>query len=352
MRWTILLCTGLFGCGISGPLAEDDEGSGTSASSGTGAPTGGSTGSVGAGGASSGSGSGAGSSTSGAGAGASSSSGAGVGGAGDPNCYSEPLSPSASISDIVSSYGGSNYKDEVIAAMGRRWPAGGFLLTEQKNDPYFGQFSDSSSWPNMVGWLDTLVHEQTHLFNAYHAQGQGEAHALFFREDLIVYLPPEQGFARSQILNQLAPALQNSIYASTYLTGSQGQRGFNPLLDEATCYANEVPGMASFGEYYSGGLSLRDGSAAFLNFLQVYLRVARESHPSFYSWAKAQPAYVDAVRILWLRTHFFYEAVGDSHPNLGIHDATYRAEAYQPDNLAEIELFIGRAVDDSSCLLD
>lgn len=354
MRWITILSIGLSACALNGPQGNDDDDGGSSSSatssSGSGA---GATSSAGAGGASSSSSSSSSASSgSGSGNGSNTSAGAGGGGMGDPNCYTEPLTPSADITDIVSSYGGSGYKDDVIEAMERRWPAGAYLLTEQKNDPYFAQFSDSSSWTGMVGWLDTLVHEETHLFNAYHAQSQSQIHALYFRDDLILYLPQDQGFARSQILSHLIPAAQSGIYADTYLTGSQGDRGFNALLDEATCYANEVAGMASFGEYYSGGVSLRDGSAAFLYFVQVYLRVARTQHTSFYDWAKMQQSYVDAVRILWLRTHFFYEEVGDMYPNLGINDDVYRTEAYKPDNLAEIEDFIGRKVNDSSCLQD
>jgi hypothetical protein len=348
-------CVGLVACGIAGPRAEDeDPATTTSTSASSGASSGGSSS---AGGASSSSSTSSGPSTSsssgtGGSSTSSSSTSTGAGGMADPNCYTEPLDPMADISDVVSSYGGASYKDDVIEAMDRRWPAGAYLLTEQKNDPYFAQFSDSSSWTGMVGWLDTLVHEETHLFDAYHAQSQNQAHALYFQENLIVYLPAEQGFPRSEIMSQLIPAAQNGTYASTYLTGNQGTRAFNPLLDEATCYANEVPGLAAFGEYYSGGVSLRDGSAAFLYFIQVYLRVARMDHPTFYNWAKSQQAYVDAVRILWLRTHYFYEEVGDVYPNLGISDDTYRNEAYQPDNLAEIEMFVGREVGPSSCLLD
>lgn len=353
MRWTIpfccgLLSCGLLACGVAGPRFSDDEDPPDSGSSVGGGDAGGT--STSTGGASSGSSASSGSGTGGSTTSTGSTSGSG--GMTDPDCYTEPLDPAADIADVIAGYGGSNFKDEVIEAMERRWPAGAFLLTEQKNDPYFDQFSDSSSWTGMVGWLDTLVHEETHLFNAYHAQSQSQPHALYFRDDLIVYLPAEQGFPRSEITGHLAASVAGSIYTSTYLSGSQGQRGFNPLLDEATAYANEVPGMASFGEHYSGGVSLRDGSAAFLYFLEIYLRVARTDHASFYAWAKAQPAYVDAVRTLWLRTHFFYEEVGDLYPNLGIHDASYRAEAYQPDNLAEITMFIGRAVGPSSCLLD
>lgn len=348
MRYTILLCTGLLACGIQGPDFEE-----TSSSSATDSGVGGGSAAAGTGGMGSADTSSTSSGTgTGTGAANGSSSGAGAGGMGDPDCYSEPVLPTADITDIVAQYGGSNYKDEIIEAMDRRWPAGAFLLTAQKNDPYFAQFSDASSWTGTVSWLDTLVHEETHLFNAYHAQAQNAAHALYFREDLIIYLPAEQGFARSEILAHLIPAAQSGTYATTYLTGSQGQRKFNPLLDEASCYVNEVPGMASFGEFYSGGVSLRDGSAAFLYFMQVYLRVARTDHNDFYTWAKAQPAYVDAVRLLWLRTHYLYDVVGDMYPNLGISDALYRDEAHQPDNVAEIEMFIGRAVGDSPCLLD
>jgi hypothetical protein len=342
----------LLACGVSGPRADDDDddigGSVTGSTSGSGAGVASSSGDGGYGSGSGGDGRG-GDGQGGSGEGGS-GNGSGEGGSADPNCYTEPVFPQAAINDIVSSYGGWNYKDELIEAMTRRWPAGGYLLNEQKNDYYFGQFSDSYSWTGTVSWLDTLVHEETHLYNAHLANSQGQAHALYFRQDLIIYLPSEQGFPRSEILDDLAPVLQNSTYASTYLTGSQGQRAFNPLLDEATCYGNEVPGMAVFGEYYNGGVSLRDGSAALLNFIQIYLRVARTEFSSFYNYAKGQQAYVDAVRTIWLRTHFHYQQA-DQHPGLGINDAAYRAEAHKQANLDEIDMFIGEKVGDSNCVI-
>jgi hypothetical protein len=282
----------------------------------------------------------------------SSSVASGATGGGSPdNCYSEALDPQASVSDIVSSYGGSGYKGQIIEAMNRRFPAGAYLLQQQKNDPYFAQFSNSSSWKQTVGWFDTLVHEETHLFNAYHAIAQNKVHALYMRADLILYLPSDSNsFARSEIAPHLPPSLASSTYANTYLTGQQGTRGFNALLDELTCYVNEVPALAAFGEYYSGGVSLRDGAAAFLNFLQVYLKIARSQYPGFYSAAQSHPGYVDAVRTLWLRTHFLYDEVGDNHPQLGIHDKEYRAEMHKAANMKEISLFIGQTVSDSHCL--
>jgi len=271
----------------------------------------------------------------------------------DDNCYAEPLYPSEDVSDIVNAYGGGQYKAQVIEAMERRWPAGAYLLQYQINDSYWGQFSDSNSWSGMVNWLDTLVHEETHLFNAYHAIDVGELAALYFREDKILYLPNDQGFARSEILSELIPEAQAGIYAGTYLTGSQGDRAFNPLLDEAAAYVNEVPGLSVFGEYFPGqGLSLRDGAAAFLYYIEVYLRVGRTNHPDWYDWAKTQPVYVEAVELLWLRTHFFYEQVADDYPSLGISDDMYRQAAYQQENLDELEMFTGKRFEASSCWIE
>jgi len=265
-------------------------------------------------------------------------------------CYQEDGDPTADISDLVAAYGGSNWKDELIEAMDRRHPATGFLLDEQRNDSYFSQFSDSSSWTGMVGWLDTLSHEETHLFNAYHAADVGEAAAIYARPDLIFYLPADDTFGRAEIYDDLAAAPRDGIYAPTYLTGSQGQRGFNALLDELSCYLNEMAAVGLVGEYFSGGVSLRDGSVAFLYFMQVYLRVARTEYPDVYDDLKSQEAYRDVVFMLWLRTHYFLE-FADEFPSLGISDAMYRSHMYEPANLAEIEMFTGHAVGDSSCEL-
>ncbi len=265
------------------------------------------------------------------------------------SCYTEPVFPSADIADVIAVYGGANFKDELIEAMGRRHPASAYLLDEQRNDSYFNQFSDSTSWTGMVGWLDTLSHEETHLFNAYHAQAQGQVHALFHREDLIYYLPSDPGFGRGEIYDDISQSARDGIYAPTYLTGSQGDRGFNALLDEHNCYLNEVAAVGSVGEYFQGGVSLRDGSAAFLYFIQVYLRVARTEYPAIYAQLESTPVYRQAVETAWLRTHFFLN-VANAFPNLGINDDMYLALAHQPDNMAEISMFIGRPVQATACL--
>ena len=343
---------GFGGSGAASGAGGQGGASGTGATSGSGgiSGSGGSGGGVGgSGGSGGGIGGNGGVGGSGAVGGSGGMAGAGSGSGVDDDCYTEAVFPMADITDIVNKYGGPDWKDELIEAVGRRWPPGGWFLNEQRNDSYFSQFSDPNNWGGMVGILDTLVHEETHLFNAYHAGSQGQAHSLFIRDDLILYLPSDTGFARSEIYGMLAPGTAEN-YASTYLTGSQGQRGFNPTLDELTCYANELPAVGLLGEYYPGfGVSLRDGSAAFLYYLTQYLKRGRTNHTQWYDQAKANKQYRDAVKISWLRTHFFLE-IADNFPSLGISDQTYRAEAHKPENMDEISMFIGRTVNDSNCL--
>lgn len=265
-------------------------------------------------------------------------------------CYSEPAFPDADISGLVAAYGGSGWQDELIEAVRRRWPAGADLLEAQRDDSYFFEFSDPSSWPGMVDWLATLVHEETHLFDAYHAMEVGESFSLFFRGDLILYPPDLDSFPRSEIRGMVEAG--DGMYADTYLTGWQGERGFTELLDELTAYVNEMAALGLLGDYYEGyGTSSRDGAVAFLYFLELYLRRARTAHPDFYDAARADPVVHDIVEYQWLRTHFFLE-FSDRFSSLGINDDAYRAAMHAPDAMREISDFLGHTVSDSSCLVE
>jgi hypothetical protein len=264
-------------------------------------------------------------------------------------CYEEDGNHNADVSALVAAYGGENYKDDLIAIMAARHPATAYLLNEQRNDSYFAQFSDSGSWSGMVSWLDTLSHEETHLFNAVYAGAQGQAAAIDARPDLIFHLPADNNtFARSEIRDDIGADIQDGQYANTYLQGSSGSRGFNSILDELSCYINELAAVGAVGEYYNGGVSLRDGAVAFLHFMQVYLQVARTEHPATYAALQGTPVYREVVFQLWLRTHYFL-AVADDYPNLGIDDHLYRAHLQASESLNEIEMFTGHKVGDSHC---
>lgn len=267
------------------------------------------------------------------------------------DCYSEPIFPAADIDAQVSSYGGGGWQQELIDIMDERHPATGALLDAQRQDSYFFQFSDSSSWSGMVGWLDTLSHEETHLFNAYEAMDRGAHHVLFLRGDLILELPePPDDMARNRIYDVLDSEARNGIYAPTYLTGEQGSRGMVAVLDETSCYLNEIGALGSVGEHYPGyGVSLRDGTWAFLYFVTEYLAVMRAEEASTWQALHGEPAYRDAVQLLWQRTHFLMP-FAEAHANLGIDDDMYRALAHDQARMEEVSLFIDATVGDSPCV--
>lgn len=264
------------------------------------------------------------------------------------DCYWEPVDEDADISDLLVAYGGSNWKDELIEVFDRRHPATGWLLNAQRNDSYFGTFSDSSSWTGMVEWIDTLSHEETHLFNAYEAGRRGVRQTIYLRSDLIFELDASlDGFARSEIRSMV---VVDAIYTDTYLTGEQGSRGFIALLDETSCYLNEMAALAVVGEDYPGfGVSSRDGIFAFLYYLELYFRRAREAHPDVYATLRGSTVVKELVQTMWQRAYFFLP-ISQRFSSLGISDAEYRAVAMQPANLAEMRMFLGVDVTSSPCV--
>ncbi len=265
-------------------------------------------------------------------------------------CYTETLLPSANIDDIVTGYGGADYKSQVIAAVGRYWPGGVDLLQTEIDNENFERFTSPSSWVDSANEITTLTHEMTHIYNFGETTDDG--HLLYFRGDLQLKLPSDSNsFPRSEISQHMAVFAEQGQYGQLYFTGEPGTRGFNALLDELSCYTNELPVIPLFDPYFEGfGISARDGSVAFLYFMQLYLKVAREDHPEYYEEIRSSPAVVDAVVQSWLRVHWYLEHV-EGYEKMGIDDAAYRTEMYKAENLSELQEFSGVALGNSSCAL-
>jgi hypothetical protein len=264
-------------------------------------------------------------------------------------CYAEPIFPDADINSMVLDYGGVGWKSELITIMEHRHPATASLLDAQQDDSYFAQFSNSSSWTGMVGWLDTLTHEETHLYNAELSWDLGADHVLFLTDDHVLELPEVPDFPRSEIYSEVDPFAIDGIYAGLYLTGWQGERGLLPLLDETSCYLAEIGSVGSVGEHFQQWVSVKDGVTAFLYFIEVYLRQARLEHPALYEGMKAEVQLQKAVELLWVRAHFLLP-FADVYENLGIDDEGYRALMHDPENMNEISLFIDAQVEDGPCV--
>ena len=262
------------------------------------------------------------------------------------NCYCEPIDPEADISDLEQAFNGDNWADTYFGVLGRRWPAGRDLLVEEQDDPYFGAFTDTSSFEGLMDSVMTEVHEGTHGWD--YSNATVDDFAYFLRGDLQFFPPKVHGFDRSEIYGMIEDG-STDLYAGTYLTGTQGTYGFYELLDEGNCYINGMGGIAVVGEYIPFGISGRDGAVAFIYYLELYLRRARTQYPDLYADLKAETDYVDLVRTQWLRMHFLLQ-YADMHPHIGIEDAAIRELMYAPANQAEIEMFIDHELDASNCL--
>jgi hypothetical protein len=262
------------------------------------------------------------------------------------NCYCEPIDPEANIDDIEQAFDGNNWADTYFGVLARRWPAGHDLLVEEQDDPYFGAFSDTSSFAGLMDSVMTEVHEGTHGWD--YGNATVDDFSYFMRGDLKFYPPKVHGFNRSEIYGMIENG-STDLYAGTYLTGTQGTYGFYEVLDEGNAYINGMGGIAVVGEYIEWGISGRDGAVAFMYYLELYLRRARTEYPDLYADLQAEPEYVDLVRTQWLRMHFLLQ-YADMHPHIGIEDAAIRELMYAPANQAEIEMFIDHELDASNCL--
>jgi hypothetical protein len=262
------------------------------------------------------------------------------------NCYCEPIDPDADISDLEQGFNGGNWADTYFGVLGRRWPAGRDLLVDEQDDPYFGAFSDTSSFAGLMDSVMTEVHEGTHGWDYGNATVSDFSY--FLRGDLQYFPPKVHGFDRSEIYGMIENG-STDLYKNLYLTGTQGTYGFYELLDEGNCYINGMGGIAVVGEYIPWGISGRDGAVAFMYYLELYLRRARTQDPDLYADLKGEAEYVDLVRTQWLRMHFLLQ-YADLHPHIGIEDDAIRELMYAPANQAEIEMFIDHELDASNCL--
>lgn len=264
------------------------------------------------------------------------------------NCYCEPYDPDANVDDLVAGYSAANWESTVLEFLGRRWPAGRDLLEDSLNDPYFGVFSDKSSFDAAFGdGLPTEAHEMTHGWDFGHATVSEFAY--FVRDDLQYFPPKIDGFQRAEIYGMVETSASD-LYADLYLTGQQGTYGWMDVLDEGNCYMHDLAVYGVVGEFVPwAGVSGRDGAVAFMYYLELYLKRARTQYPDLYAQLQAEPDYVDFVLTQWLRMHFFLPFV-DAHPELGINDAAIREVMYAPENMAEIEMFVGHELEASNCL--
>ena len=268
---------------------------------------------------------------------------------GDPYCYTEPgVSPTASLSDLQSSYSPSGWESTVFELTDRRYPSGNMLLTLTQSDPWFGAFVDSGSWTGLMDSLMTMHHEQTHFYDYDNALFPVHF-GYFIREEWQPQVDFYEGFPRSEILGMLTDS-STDLYSSTYLVGTQGTYGFMELLDEHNCYISGLAAIGLVGEQIPFGISGRDGAVAFTYYLELYLQRARTVYPALYADICGDPEMRDLILVQWLRMHYFLQ-FSDAFPNLGINDTWIEGNMYDTSLQGEIEDCVGHTLQANNCLL-
>jgi hypothetical protein len=263
------------------------------------------------------------------------------------NCYCEPLDPAAPLDDLENGYAPGQWAETMFEVLGRRWPAGRDLLVDEQDDPYFGAFTDTSSFVSLMDSLMTEAHEGTHGWDYGHAGVDDFAY--FLRGDLQFFPPKIHGFDRSQIYGLVEPG-PTDLYRDLYLVGQQGTYGFYEVLDEMNCYINGMGAIGVVGEYIPYGISGRDGAVAFMYYLELYLKLARTQYPDVYQQIKDDVDYVEMIKIQWLRMHFLLIYAADLHPEIGLYDDEIEPLLYADENQSEIEMLIGHELEASNCL--
>jgi hypothetical protein len=296
---------GLFGGPSGGPPlgATGGQDAGTSNSSSSGSSSGSTSGSSGSGSSGSSSGS------SGGAADASApppSEGGAAEDAGSP-CYSEPYDPNANIADLATAYSGDNWLTTSLAVMQRRYPTGYFVLNAEQADPQLPEFVDTSSWSALMSSMMTVLDAET----------------------------AEQG----EILQYITDA-STQIYDQTELEGQEGTYDAIFLFDDLDSACDGLAAATAVGDQITSGISARDGLAAHLYYLELYLRAGRTAHAAEYAAMQADPTWQKLVRYEWARGHF-WDGQAQPNVNLQIAAAPIWTDIDAPASLAEIQQFTG-----------
>ena len=260
-------------------------------------------------------------------------------------CYSEPYDPHASLADLSSAYTTGAWLSTSLAALQRRYPTGYFVLNAEQSDPQLPGFADPSSWGALMESLMTMVHEESHGWDFDHAQGTTHPYVLL--DTMQITVPQITTWPRSEI-TQFITDSSTSLYDQTYLTGEQGTYDAIFLFEELNAYCNGLAGITAVGDQITQQISARDGVAAHLYYLELYLRAGRTAHASDYAVMKADPNWQKLARYEWARGHF-WDAQAVSNPNLDIASAPIWAHIDEPANLAEIQQFTGQTPEEVTC---
>jgi hypothetical protein len=258
-------------------------------------------------------------------------------------CYSEDFSPGVSLADLRAAYTTQQWKTDVLESLKRRIVGGHALVATMQNDPQLANFVDSSSFTALMSSLMMVCNGETSIYDFGHATPT--AFAYFIRADLILQPTIITTFPRSEIAPYITDGATSAYDGA--LTGQQGTEDLTAVADDLTAFTNGLSCIAAVTDQLQSGISGRDGVAASLYYLELYLKRARTAHPSTYAALQASADWQKLVRYAWARAAFWRKSATSAQ--LGVADAPIWAHVDDPASSSEITMFTGSTLSDIEC---
>jgi hypothetical protein len=259
------------------------------------------------------------------------------------SCYSEDFSPGVSLADLAASYAPQAWKTTLLTALDRRIDDGHALVSTMQNDPSLAGYVDATSFATVMYSAAMACNGETLVYDGAHTTQT--TYALWMRPDLVLSPPLIGNFAR----NEIAPYLTDGVTQSWdgALQGDAGQRGFTAVVDDLEAYTNGLACVTAVASELAGPINARDGLAAQLYYLELFLKRARTAHPSAYAMLQASSDWQKVVRYAWARAAFWRKQA--TAAKLGVNDAAIWAHVDDSSNTTEIEQFTGAKLSDIEC---
>jgi len=259
-------------------------------------------------------------------------------------CYSEDYFPTASLADLRAAYSTQAWKGALLETLHRRITGGHALVVAMQNDSQLASFADPSSFDALMSSIMMVCNGETSIYDYGHASPT--AFTYFMTASLTLTPAIVPAFPRSE----LAPYITDNA-TQAYdgaLSGQQGSQDLTAVADDLTAFTNGLGCIASVADQVANGISARDGMAASLYYLELYLKRARTAHASTYAALQASPDWQKVVRYAWARAAFWRKAAASS-AQLGVADAPIWAHVDDPSNSSEIAMFAGATLSDIEC---
>ncbi|GAA2589067.1 hypothetical protein SMC26_16660 [Actinomadura fulvescens] len=269
--------------------------------------------------------------------------------AAEPFCYGEPSNPAVDISDLKTRFRQSNWMPTLQEMYRRRWPSGEKLAIAQVNDRYWTQFVDTRSFEAFAESMMVAIHEETHMWDLDPSRTTWNVHtaAWINATQQARTVPLHGGFPRREILPLISDRLSDSMDGIYLRDRQQGSYQLQGVLAELNAGLMGLPAATVVQEYIKGvgASNSRDIAATNLRYLLLYLRVAKDRYPAYWTKIKNEPKLRELVLIQFLRTAYWLDKSAPYTGKLGSPDADrITATNYAPANLAIIEEFTGATV--------